>query len=481
MIQSVSPVGRVVPAVAAPRPEPEVAVDRVAPSRTLSGGRPVVRTEDYPAVDPEALGLSWTRAMPGSHAAVSVTRDPRSGATLVGVQLRTGQGEKIASAMQVFRNHPDGSLEMHLGNIAVEPPFRESGLAPRAILNQLDLLRRMSDHPESRFTLRAAGYTPGLEVRSYGTYVWAHYGLWEFSKPECLPEQKAAYSAWLARQPGLSPELRSQLEGLSRSWTHPHDIAAADMPGITFPVTLPAPSGSEPQECRVGKAYLLSEEAPAWYGVCYVNRPPTPQAVLGLEILKSKLEKADRAERERDRSWEARLSGGDRSVVQEISRSGGVQWISRLEALGEAEAARVLRGELLAERMRALILSSPDERERCEALDFYHRRRGPLEPTLTDPLLAGDSPRLISQLHHYAHDGDPGLEERCAGVLLERFPVREDSMFWTRARRIDAARSLAKLGRAEELRRLTESEPDPVVRQAAGDLLAALQGAEPRG
>lgn len=327
-----------------------------------------------PAVDPARLGALWEACQPGSHAAVSVTADPKHGAVMASIHLRDGTARPIASIMRVYRSHPDGSLELNLASIEVEREHREQGLVPRSVLAQLADLRERSDHPDSRITLRASGFTPGVAKRTYGNYVWASYGLWEFSKPECLPEQQAAYARWVDGQPGLSPDLRSQLKDLSRSWQHPHDIATTSLPGLTFPVSL---DGGPPRACEAGKAYLLSEEAPAWYGVCYVNRPPTRQALAGLAGLEAKLARVDRAAEQQDRRWEAGLP----ATLPEIARQGGSHWLPRLEAMGEAgqEAASILRGERLPELLvRQFADPALPEGERGEAFQFYFQRRGPL-------------------------------------------------------------------------------------------------------
>ncbi|MCE7869526.1 hypothetical protein DYH09_04010, partial [bacterium CPR1] len=241
--------------------------------------------------------------------------------------------------------------------------------------------------------------------------------------------------------------------------------------------------GGPPRACEAGKAYLLSEEAPAWYGVCYVNRPATRQALAGLAGIETRIARADRAAEQRDRLWEAGLP----ATLSEIARKGGSHWLPRLEAMGEAgqEAARVLRGQRLPELLvRQIADPALPERERGEAFDFYFLRQGPLTDEVTTPVLESGSATLTGQLVEYAYrqrGEDPALAERAAVTLLDRFPVHPNQLFWSRAHRIQAARLLEALGKTEHLERLSAEEPDPLVRQAAADLCHKLRGGEPRG
>jgi len=449
----------------------------------------------------EGLAKFYEGAMPGIHAMTSIKYDHSNGYVFTSGNLRNGDGERMGSILQVFTRHQDGALELNLGVIEVEPKFREKGLVPALTLRDCALLQGLSSHPDTRLTLRAAGYVPGDQKRHFGNYVWARYGIFDFRKPECLPEMLGKYSEWVdkkGKELSLDGKTIDSLKALSTKWSHPSHVAEAKLPGVKFPAGV---DGREPQPCDVGKAFLLSDEAPAWYGTFPVNRPLSGEAEKGRQVLLGKINDGEAKKHSRDAQWASILGAPGTSenmeaVLKEIGREGGPEWLGRLESLkgdrilgaGAKEAAERIEGKRMTADMAKLLMDNRgDESLRLDALGDFERTGGHLDKAMADALLTGTSMRLRGSAFNIAFrnaENDYDLAVRAAGEVLARTEVPEKTPFWPRSYRLDAVRALMTLQGEEAIpkfEKLSRMEKDSVTRQAIADCIASLRSGKPQG
>ena len=385
----------------------------------------------------EGVGNFFAAALPGSVAAPMLKCYPEKNQVFMSVELRSAEGQKAANFMTVLTRKPDGSLELMRGMEDVEPEFRGRGITDRIGLSEISLVKGLSDHPESCVNLRAAGFTPGREERQFGTYVWARTGLFE-----CDPKEwqglKSGFETWLGQQP-LSPEQRTAALEASQEWTCPYDIATAKLPGLSLPVTLEGKTS----QVGLGKAYLLSETAPAWHGTCRVNQPASPQTQAGLTKLKTNL-----LEGVAPPSPEERRRLSSRMLAQFCNTTLTPQ--ERTEKL--VVGARV--GQNLPDPILQMALADPDDRVRLGAAS------------------------VSFEMAHLNREG----ALKAAWSLLENPPGASDRpIFWSRMGRVDALRVVARLepGAVERLKSLQPA--DCYIQSVIQETVNSLVSGVPQG
>lgn len=207
---------------------------------------------------------------------------------------RTGQ-IAFAATCNMTR-HAKGALELHLSNAHVDPTYRGWGLTAQGEQRTGALLQALSNDPESRITL-AAGFmnnpNTGAQQPGIGTFLHARRGylfadafnanspFFRFDDGKRQHGQRAMSAAlrdWLLTEPTLTypgVELtagnRRTLHSKMMNFRMPYQYAEFDVPNYTAQ----APGQDAPM--ALGKAFLLSDKAPVWCGVRFVN-PPSPYA-----------------------------------------------------------------------------------------------------------------------------------------------------------------------------------------------------------
>jgi hypothetical protein len=206
-------------------------------------------------------------------------------------------GSVAAKASRAFRICDDGALDVHGFNAFTKPEFRGHAQSARLAQQELKLVRALSAHDGSRLSCRA-GYATNPdsnEKERVGCYAWAALG-YDFAAEEekaggspvnYAPRLQGAevedvdatdrellqkaFGAFLddaAKQHPIfnDPDARQALEDIAAAWKHPYEIATTDI-GLNVEVKV----GDRTTSCPIGKAYLLSPQAPAWYGSVRAN------------------------------------------------------------------------------------------------------------------------------------------------------------------------------------------------------------------
>jgi hypothetical protein len=228
------------------------------------------------------------------------------------LEWRTPQGALASSGNRLITRSKDGALALHTFGSFTNPDFRGNGHAARHIRADLEMLRALSPHQDTRITLRAgdADNPDTGEVERVGCYAWGPLGfdfadrkhdpdpigysprIWgaDEERPETdLALLQEGFDAFLQNASRKTPELRdpglqAALRDTAQAWKHPWEIAMLDV-GLKLPVEV----GGRSSECNLGKAYLLSLDAPAWYGCMYANRPDTPETRVAKQLLEKSI------------------------------------------------------------------------------------------------------------------------------------------------------------------------------------------------
>ncbi len=135
------------------------------------------------------------------------------------------------------------------------------------------------------------------------------------------------------------PKLFRALSKLADGWRQPWQISntrvgGEDQPTVRFKAQV---GDHEPRWCDVGKAFALSEEAPEWDAVCYVNSSQDPVSdKVGMDYLARNLKRADQAQASKEQRWRQELSSGEPSceVLEEMQRDAGPEWALQLASRG---------------------------------------------------------------------------------------------------------------------------------------------------
>ena len=250
--------------------------------RSLAAGQ---ACSDTPAIvsilgipfTPEGISRYFQGCLSGCHAATTLKANRETGQVVLTVSLLSPAGDPAAGFMTSLIRKKDGSLELHRGVIRVEPDFRGHHITDKITHCDIALVRGLSTHPESMMSLRAASYDPAAAEIQFGSYVWARNGLFECSSEE-MDRLRGGFFHWLDCRTELNFEQRSAARQLAQRWTTPYQVARSVLPGQTFAVDLEG----RHSRCQLGKAFLLSDRCPAWFGTCKVNQPASPEACQGL-------------------------------------------------------------------------------------------------------------------------------------------------------------------------------------------------------
>ena len=226
---------------------------------------------------PEGVSRTFQGCLSGCHAVTRLKANRDTGQVVMTVSLLSPTGEPAARFMTSLIRHHDGSLELHRGLIRVEPEFRGQHITDRVTHCDIVLLRGLSSHSASKMSLRAASFDSAAAETQFGSYVWARNGLFQCSSQE-MDRLRGGFCNWLECRTELTSEERFQARHLAQQWATPYQVARSTLPGRTFAVQLEALHS----QCELGKAYLLSEKCPDWFGTCMVNQPASREACQGL-------------------------------------------------------------------------------------------------------------------------------------------------------------------------------------------------------
>lgn len=227
---------------------------------------------------PEGVSRYFQGCLAGSHVATTLKANRETEQVILNLSLLSPSGEPAANFMISLIRRRDGSLELHRGTERVEPAFRGHHITDKVTRADIALLRGLSSHPESMMSIRAANFDPAAVEAQFGSYVWARTGLFECAEAEMV-RLRAGFLDWLQSRPGLTSAQRLAAGQLARQWSTPYQVARSVLPGHTFAVDLEA----RHSQCELGKAFLLSDKCPAWFGTCKVNQPAWAEARQGLE------------------------------------------------------------------------------------------------------------------------------------------------------------------------------------------------------
>jgi len=199
--------------------------------------------------------------------------------TVVGVAR---DGAPVWTAGRVFLRSREGALEIHHTHDEVDLAYRSRNLIVDSVRREVSLLQAVDSGPTARITIDAVGV---------GKYLCALHGF-EFadeteegpshrshrhrdpqSDRQRLIEQGVGFLERVAARHGVPGEVMGRaLRAMIEAKT-PWDIAKVDLPGTPYTV----PDGEEGLAAGVGRAYLLSEEAPVWRAALYLT-PKNPEA-----------------------------------------------------------------------------------------------------------------------------------------------------------------------------------------------------------
>ncbi|MCB9647489.1 MAG: hypothetical protein H6730_12940 [Deltaproteobacteria bacterium] len=316
------------------------------------------------AITLDGLARAYEKALP-SHGVLAAARVRVTGAVerdgfAYTVTFVDNMQRRIATTRRRLVRGEDGALELYQHGTWLDEDQRGRGFAARMLKQELGLLSALSEHPDTRMTLWAGGARdPHRGVfQSLGTYVWAKAGFALAAdpsplaagpdKPRCEddPGREALGDLALMRR-----QLLRWVEGqVAAGAVTPEAAAAAEAAVLETPQDFAGlgPGG-------LGRAFLLSDAAPRWPGVLYVNRGGLEQAEAWVQAA---LTKGGEAELALGRSLQEDLRSGDddrvRAALAHVGRAGGAAFVEPLLALEAArpELAEAVKDALLKVRGR---------------------------------------------------------------------------------------------------------------------------------
>lgn len=410
--------------------------------------------------------------LPDTHAFVSnLSIDRRSGGVDFSVKWLNNEGQQVAKLNRRLARHDDGDVELYSHGCWVEPSHRSRAISAAIMQKEIDLLKNLSPHPRTRLSLWAGGMRDPKNPANFqplGAYVWATMGFdcaqthgprsrlpkGGANKKRCELEAKEhwevpdfdfakmMFGAWVdeAAEQGSLPDDPEVLQGLRDAAEQCHNmwaLATLNVPGLNVDVDV----GGRKSSCHIGKAFLLSEQAPRWEGVFLANGKPDNFHALAQDYCAPRIDKAQTSFQQAQRALAETLDGDDldakKAALQTIAKTGDSTWTDTLKGLAEAEpdlkaeALRALR-HILGERLtEALGEQAHDPKEtvthRLDAMDLCIQRAPKGREALLKSLVA--SPET-------AHDFEVA---RAALSRLSRGRVDKDMLMGVLERLCDRA------------------------------------------
>ena len=315
--------------------------------------------------------------------------------TLVGV-ARTGR--PVWTGSRAFVPGRDGSLEIHRGFDTIDAEYQSRNITVDVLQRELDLLALVSHERGGRLTLDAEGI---------GKYVFALHGFIFADETEEGPSTRSARPldptpdrtrlvdaakpifSRLAELRGLGKiAIESTLDEAARCRV-PWDFARLQFGDA--PATSPPTQDAELGVGDVGRALLLSDQAPGWRGALSLTGPHRETFAQGAEYRRQKTLRS-----------EARLTDEIASARQHLS---SFHRATRLKAL--RRMAR-MAPDWLASEIRELT-EEPDRRVAAQARQTLAQMTGEDLPERTLAFARDDS-------------GDLGLRALAYRVLAEHYP-----------------------------------------------------------
>lgn len=414
-------------------------------------GEPVTRS---------GLSRVYSNCVPGARVCIPFMKKTDDNTLDYTVSWMDNNGREVSHLDRRMSRNPDGSLDLHSYNVWVEPDYRGRGTSARVLLNEEQLLRTLSTNPDTRLTLRAGHATIGWKTsEKLGTYTWANFGFdfaknypyktgfesmgytpsegkGEMSDLECMKEKFREWVGEKAKQDVLISGLEEGLVQMSKIWKHPWEISNFRIPGVKVNCNI----GGQDVPCDLGKAFLVSEEAPFWNGAIYVNRADSPGLEIGHKYCEKTLSRA-RAELEKERHdiAEALHSNNEEKELQAIKRIGVEGGIEDLWALDKSQHSgkvsrrllsalesgrKSVRGEALESGLCGIILDR-DQPAAARSQAYLRLRNitGETNLDLVNSLLSepGNELRLsvLSSLYWTEWSRNPGMVADMAARLLE--------------------------------------------------------------
>jgi len=259
------------------------------------------------ALTKTGLESFYDAVLPGYSVSISGENISEAGGVDFGVKWTDASGRIVATCGRQFLRDEDGSIDLHAHSVWVDPKLRGRNVSGRIADAETDLLRALSDHPRTRQTLAAGGMFDPNEpstMQTVGGYAWAARGYdfadrsnavsraYEYGPRTAVHAeddgvtgdgtlQQAHFRRWfdatlasgaLKVDPRTAAAVRVGIEACE----HPWQLASFRVAGLTVPVTI----GDRTTECDLGKAYLLSGQAPYWRGVLFVNERGTDSEIV---------------------------------------------------------------------------------------------------------------------------------------------------------------------------------------------------------
>lgn len=379
--------------------------------------------------------------------------------------------DTVATMRRKLVRHENGALELYGHGAWVDPEQRSRGLSAHVMKQEARLLSSLSSHPETRLSLWTGGVTnpkKRSEFQAVGVYLWAALGFQlacangirsalgankdrarcpgdegavrELDDLALLRRQFGAFLDRLATDGPLAGQtaLIDKLKKASETWRDPFELAHLVVDGLRIETKV----GDAVAANELGKAFLLSPEAPRWEGVFFVNRADTSSSRIAASRIERALSDANERRSARETELKRELRSKDASVraqtVEQIGIEGGEEWVPRLRAAAKRDPELVEAVELAIERVsgrwrppRPKIeystsynytpsrIEMPPEMKELEGLDAA---------ALTERCRSA-APRVAGAALRMLFDKDPSLAGEEAKRLYERLGGEDDWLF----------------------------------------------------
>lgn len=329
---------------------------------------------------------AYRAALPGTHAVIDT---PDVGESKVSYRVRwlNNAGEELARLERDLIKDKDGSLELHRFGTWVDPSQRGRGLSAHIFKAETGLMKALSVHPRTRFTLVAGGSskTQRSPEQIVGAYAWGNFGF-DFAEDHGIDSfdgygrldrwaedatktahlgdldvLRTRFCSWVDTKvkSGELPKNGAFVVELKKSaelWNHPWDISHFDVQGVSLDVDL----GGRKVPSHIGKAFLTSGQAAFWKGVFLVNPSKTKgPSRTGHQISESYIQEtltnaaANDAKQEGQlaKDLEAPVRSKRLAAVKKIGVQGGPQWKA---ALSKAKKSDPKLGPAVDEALRLI-------------------------------------------------------------------------------------------------------------------------------